>query len=470
MKNIDNTIKGLSNQQIMLLFLPGLIFFSSCEEFVDVDPPRSEIISETVFNSDNTAISAMSGIYAEMISTANSFTSADMEHFTGLASDELLTVSSSATHQEFASNDLSITNGTNTGSFWGASYRYILNANKMLEGLENNNALTDSVRSVLQGEARFIRAFSHFYLVNLYGSVPLVLTTDFEINNTLSKSLEEVVYDQIINDLLESEILLKTGFSFGREERVRPNRGTAQALLARVFLYTRNWSQAEEYATRVISNSEDYSLEDDLNRVFLANSREAIWQLQLTEPPQIRTPQAFLFIRNAAPSGSQGVFLREELYNTFEPGDNRQVNWVSTIVEGSDIFHYSFKYQNVTEVLAEYSMILRLAEQYLIRAEARAQQGNIQGAQEDLNIIRNRAGLDDTPANDPSSLLAAIEQERRIELFTEWGHRWLDLKRTNRADEVLSLLPGKNWQATDVLFPIPESEIDNNPNLLPQNL
>lgn len=113
-------------------------------------------------------------------------------------------------------------------------------------------------------------------------------------------------------------------------------------------------------------------------------------------------------------------------------------------------------------------MVFRLAEQYLIRAEARAQQGDATGAKADINAIRNRAGLPDTDADGQASILAAIEHERRIEFFTEWGHRWFDLKRTGRADAVLSPIK-PNWQSTDVLFPIPLQEIENNPNLLPQN-
>jgi hypothetical protein len=109
-------------------------------------------------------------------------------------------------------------------------------------------------------------------------------------------------------------------------------------------------------------------------------------------------------------------------------------------------------------------MMLRLAEQYLIRAEARAQLENIPGAQEDLNAIRSRAGLPDTDADDKASLLLAIERERQAELFAEGGHRWLDLKRTNRADAVLGPLKA-DWQTPDALFPIPDAERQLNPNL-----
>ncbi|HEU4473178.1 MAG TPA: RagB/SusD family nutrient uptake outer membrane protein, partial [Flavisolibacter sp.] len=116
--------------------------------------------------------------------------------------------------------------------------------------------------------------------------------------------------------------------------------------------------------------------------------------------------------------------------------------------------------------LAEYLIVFRLAEQYLIRAEARMHKGDIQGSISDLNIIRSRAGLPSLPVTlTPVQLATAIEQERRVELFCEWGHRWQDLKRTGRAGAVLSTAKAPNWQSTDELYPIPAVEMQNNPFL-----
>ena len=111
-------------------------------------------------------------------------------------------------------------------------------------------------------------------------------------------------------------------------------------------------------------------------------------------------------------------------------------------------------------------MILRLAEQYLIRAEARAQQGNLTGAIGDLNIIRERAGLPDlSTALTQDKVIAAVMQERRIELVSEWGQRWLDLKRTGQVDSVLSKIK-PTWKINGQLYPIPQSELTNDPNLV----
>ena len=101
-------------------------------------------------------------------------------------------------------------------------------------------------------------------------------------------------------------------------------------------------------------------------------------------------------------------------------------------------FPYKYKLTELSPVDTEYNMVLRLAEVYLIRAEARAQQGNITGAQADLDTVRARAGLAATTAGDLPSLLTAILHERQVELVAEWGHRWLDLESVSgMADAVL---------------------------------
>ena len=111
-------------------------------------------------------------------------------------------------------------------------------------------------------------------------------------------------------------------------------------------------------------------------------------------------------------------------------------------------------------------MVLRLAEQYLIRAEARAQQSNIEGAESDLDLIRSRAGLMNVTADTKDSLLSEIQHERQVELFCEWGQRWCDLKRSRLADVILGERKKPNWQSSDSLYPLPANEILRNPVLM----
>jgi hypothetical protein len=231
-------------------------------------------------------------------------------------------------------------------------------------------------------------------------------------------------------------------------------------------LYHQDWAEAADAASAVLNNP-NYSWETDLDKVFLKESATTIWQFK----PKIdgtNTDEGgtYIFVTGPPPS----VALSAAFVTSFEQGDQRKVHWTKTVTDGSTTWCHAYKYKQNTNTgtALEYSVILRLAEQYLIRAEARAKQGDLIGAKEDLNRIRNTAGLGDTPAQTDEDILKAILQERKAELFTEYGHRFFDLKRTGFINETLSVSkPG--WDANDMLWPVPETELLANPKLAPQN-
>jgi hypothetical protein len=159
------------------------------------------------------------------------------------------------------------------------------------------------------------------------------------------------------------------------------------------------------------------------------------------------------------------------LLNSFEANDKRKTAWLGSVMAFGNIYYFPYKYKssNAPGTATEYLMIMRLAEQYLIRAEARANLSKIAEGLSDLNTIRTRAGLPDTTTNNPTQLLNLIYHERQVELFTELGQRWFDLKRTNTANTVMNFvtpLKGGTWQATDQLYPVPVADISMNPNLV----
>lgn len=278
------------------------------------------------------------------------------------------------------------------------------------------------------------------------------------MNNVLPRTPVADVYKQVITDLEEAVPLMNEDYA--TSEHVRPNRSAAEALLARVYLYTQQWANAEKWSGTVIDGNR-YHLLEDLNGVFLKNSDEAIWQLQTFNAPR-NTWEGF----NAVPLSAVIFRLQQPLVNAFEPGDLRKEMWTGNMAVSGAPVYYPFKYKvRTSDDFTEYSMVLRFAEQYLIRAEARAQQDNITGALADLDTVRHRAGLEPLPATlGKAGVLLAVEQERRVELFTEWGHRWLDLKRTNRADAVLQPIKPA-WKSTAVLLPIPTDARKTNSNL-----
>lgn len=457
-----------------LLYIGGILCIISCEKLLEVDPPRSLAEVDKVFSDDINATAAAKGMYAFMLGQEN-FASGYYKSIVtlgGLCSDELIRYYPSVDYFGFEANEL-LPNDLIVLSIWQSMYKSIYDANLIIKGLKESTSVTQSTREQLMGEALFVRAFCHFYLVNLFGRIPVVTTTDYRINESVHRSDVDVVYNQIVRDLEEARALLP--IEYEGEGRVRPNKGTVRAMLARVYLFMSEWSKAEVYASEVIDDAQRYSLPEDLNSVFLTSSTEAIWQLSLPSNFTASTWEGRYFNITSA-SDLQNNVLRDEFLTTFEANDKRLENWIKPFDTGNGLVYYPNKYKvkfkPATTLPTEYSMVLRLAEQYLIRAEARAKQNKLASAITDIDVIRDRAGLSRFAITNPSiskeDLLTAIEHERRVELFVEWGHRWFDLKRTNRADAVLGALK-PTWQSTDDLFPFPQIELDKNPNLRPQN-
>lgn len=439
--------------------------FAACDSFVEVDQPNSQLTSSAVFESQSTADAAMTDIYAQM--RENGFCSgklSGLSNLMGTYADDLISYESgSYSSADFYNNALLASNPT-ISSLWNATYNQIYAANVIYDGVNKSTALTESFKNQLQGEALFVRAFNHFYLVNIFGDIPYITSTDYKQNSTVTRMPTALVYEQIIADLELAINLLPD--TYVGNYRVRPNKATAQALLARVYLYYGNWSQAIDKATSVINNSSMYAWEENLNNVFLKESTTTIWQLA-PDYEGHNTDEGSAFIFFSGPPSL--VSLSDELMAQFSNTDLRKELWTKAVSEGNSTWYHAYKYKEDADTAAslEYSIQFRLAEQYLIRAEARARANDLLGAVEDLNKIRNTAGLPNTTAINQSEILEAILQERRLEFFTEQGHRFFDLKRFEKLDSELSIKSG--WNTTDNLWPLPQSELTANPFLRPQN-
>ena len=438
----------------------------SCKKFLAIDPPKNQIQTSEIFENDQAAISTVAGLHSFMVTASLYPANGGITVFAGLSADEILNTNSDPDLDGFTTNNLLPKNENLNTNLWSDIYKAIYHANAILEGLDHSTAISDKTRTQLKGEVLVIRALHYFYLVNLFGDVPLILTTEYQINQIASREAVSEIYQQIIDDLTEAKTLLTV--SYPSTGRLRPNKWTATALLARVYLFHEDWAKAEEQSTEVI-NSGVYSLPTNLSTVFQPSSSEAIWQLVRDNN---NTSEGANFIPASGTTRPRYV-LTNSLINSFETGDLRKTNWAGTNIVSNPMpattYLYPFKYKSRTATQAtEYYVVLRMAEQYLIRAEARAQQNKLTGlnsAQQDINVIRTRAGLSNTSASDKNSLLMAVMKESRIEFFAEWGHRWLDLKRTKTADAILSIVKGSNWQSTDVLYPIPLAQIQLNPSL-----
>jgi hypothetical protein len=449
--------------KILIALLITSFFIVSCKKFLEIPSPSNQIVSEKVFEDSATAVSAVVGIYSYMMETSASITSSSMTIYPGLSADELFYYTGGTNLEEFTRNEISLTNHPTINSvFWTSGYKFIYSANNAIEKLQTSKISTNT-KNKLIGECKFLRAFCYFNLVNLFGDVPLITTSDYNLNQTLARTPVDEVYNQIIADLNDAETLLPSTYG---SEKTRATKWAAISLLARVYLYNKKWTEAEAEATKIISAG-GFNL-TSLNNVFIKNNPEAIWQL-LPVNPTWNTWEGF-YIVPASTSTTPTYLITNTLLTSFESGDQRKSNWITNRVFNGQTVSYPSKYKiyGNGSGLNEYYTVLRLAEQYLIRAEARTELNQLSSAVADINIIRSRAGLAavNPNSNDKANLLLAIEKERRVELFAEWGHRWLDLKRTSRINTVLTALKPLTWQPTDALYPIPESEIKINSKLI----
>lgn len=438
------------------------MILNSCKKFTDIDNPTDQLNSDLVFADSSTAVSTVTGIYSEMLTGRNLFSNSETTLYGGLSADELYFYTP-GTRDEFTKNQITQANHfTIDNAFWKPAYKNIYAANLAIEKLAASQQLSVSLKKQLTGEAKFIRAFCYFHLVNLFGDVPLITLSKYQDAAISPRAASAEVYSQILLDLNDAKMLLSP--KYVSMERVRPNKWTAAALLSRCYLYIKRWQEAETEASSIIASG-DYFLESNLNNVFIKNNTEAIWQLMPVRPGA-NTYEA-LEILPLSNFSSPTYLLTSRLRNSFENGDNRKLAWIKSRVFNNDTVYFPYKYKmSNNPILSEYYSVFRLAEQYLIRAEAEVNQNKITEAVADINFIRNRAGLPNTSANSSQLLKQAIEKERQAELFCEWGHRWYDLKRTGRANDVLSILKPGTWQPTDILWPIPQQEINLNPSLI----
>ncbi|HVS97794.1 MAG TPA: RagB/SusD family nutrient uptake outer membrane protein [Puia sp.] len=462
---------------IKYLLYPALmtLLLSGCKKLVSVPPPPTSITGENVFTSDATAIAVITGIYTKMSQGSFACGATGISFLAGLSSDEYALWNGVTVVNQIAYYRNNLAANTAGFELWNNIYPYVYACNDAIDQLSVSVSLTPAIKTQLLGEAKFIRAFCYFYLTGLYGDLPLVLSTDYKSNASLPRTSQAQIYQQIVMDLKTARDQLSDSYLNGTllattTERIRPTKAAANAMLARTYLYAKEYDSAEAAASVVLNNSV-YAL-TSLDSVFLKNSHEAIWQLQPVSVNPSNTLDGLAFnIPRTGPNATSPISVSSIILNSFETGDQRKAigNWIDSVIVSGTTWYFPYKYKASTgTTVTEYTMVLRLGEQYLIRAEARAQQGNISGAQADLNAIRARAGLPPTTASDKTSLLAAIAHERQVELFSEWGHRWLDLKRTGTVDNAMSIATpqksGGAWNTIQQWYPLPQGDIQKDPN------
>ncbi|HVE61819.1 MAG TPA: RagB/SusD family nutrient uptake outer membrane protein, partial [Chitinophagaceae bacterium] len=412
----------------LISYIAGIVLLSSCEKVLD-QQPQASLDANTAFATRSAVEAGIIGVYDGLQSA--SYYGVDFSLLAELGSDNLNHTGSFPSYLEIKNRNIA-TNNVNISGMWNQMYVVINRVNTVLQSAET---ISDPAfaKNASIGELRFLRAFVYFDLLRGWGGtpegynkpngkgVPLFLTPTLTAADAAAKprATEAEVLTQIIADLDFAIANLPVTSASGRV-----NKNVATGIKARVELYRENFASAETLATQIISQFAAQprgGLAVDYAGIFANKNTkpESLWELQFTSTDANNLRFYYYGRSEVASSAALG--------NVHEVGDLRKpVNYTPS---GTVFRQIKFFRPDGTDNI----LILRLAEIYLIRAEARARKAvpDVVGAAADLNIVRSRAGLAITTAITPAALLDAILNERRVELAHE-GHRWFDLRRTNR--------------------------------------
>jgi hypothetical protein len=420
-----------------------------------LDPkPIDQLVNDVVLNEAKDIEAVETGLYqAFRITMPVTVIAGDM------TADNLIHNGTFSQYRELGVKKITSANAS-VSEMWGHIYQSVYIANFMLERIPEIPGVTAAVRQRSLATAHFIRGLSNFLGVVTYGAIPKVTSTNIQDNRNIPRTSEAEMLAFIKEDL---EAALGKFDDKGATPAIACNHAV-RAALARFYLYTKNYAAAEQYATDII-NSDDYELEDDYATVVNTDfPSESIFEVGYTiaddsDPTNLNT--LFLGRREIIPSNEEIIALASA-----ESGDRfASIKFNVTDLQGNDNGWSVAKYGTAVEDNNNI-VVFTLPEMYLIRAEARTFQGNVAGAnsaQSDINVLRTRANAPQVGSVSQSQMIQLIEEERRYELAFE-GHRWYDLRRTGRIEQVMPGFNG-NWRPAFELWPIPQREIQNNPSL-----
>jgi starch-binding outer membrane protein, SusD/RagB family len=459
--------------------LPALLlpFMVACDDTLSVEP-ANEVPAERAIVDVITARAALAGGYdALQDDVAHDYYSGTFTAFNDLPSDDVTHVGTFDTFLEADLNELLADNGE-IEAIWDAIYDGISRVNRVIEQVPNLSNVSQEDKDDIVGQAYFLRALNYHNLVKLWGGVPLRLTAPATAAEagTIARATADEVYTQILADLAQA----RTRVAETKHPTIA-SVGAIYALRSRVLLYRSDWAG-------VVANADSaaalgYTLVANFASLFTTSTtNEDILRLTFTPEEEhlmgwwYRSKGAFGGRYEIAPSCDLAKAFDADVdcaatapYTTYNPTDQRaQVS----VKKNGDAEVFGGKWP--TGIGDEGIHVIRFAEVILNKAEALARQNNLAAAVAEYNKTRVRAGLtahvlgvtDIDPGvgvnllDTQQEVLDAVWEERRLELAME-GFRWPDLVRTERAIAVLGL----QTRPHQVLFPIPQQELDVAPNL-----
>ncbi|MCE7039536.1 RagB/SusD family nutrient uptake outer membrane protein [Dyadobacter sp. CY312] len=457
---------------------------ASCSDFLTLQPEYQ--ISENAFYKNAKDFeTALVGNYAGLQALHNT----SIIHLGDLTTDNTDIRSTSPTVSEAECDEMNLTAANDyLNAVWSTSFATIARSNNILSRLDAVNITSDQ-KNQYKGESLFLRAYSYFYLVRLFGNVPMVdvaFRSPEEIMNfDMTRKPVAEVYSQIIKDLTEASTLLNgvTGLS-----KSQASVGAAKTLLGKVYLTTKQYDLARAVLKEVI-DSKTYSLNPDYKKLFVNGNdelQESIFEIKYLSGnvgegnsfATIFMPSRFdvgMFPGNM--QGAGRVLPTRQMANGYEKGDLRRVASIGDSVKlingkyEKELFGLKFV-DFTTGIVGDGGInftSLRYADVLLMYAESLNETSNTADAHTYINMVRTRAGLGSITGLSKADFTLAVDKERKVELFLE-GHRWFDLVRTGRFQIVMNKYfqdNGLNFTVADheMIMPIPLREIDINPNL-----
>jgi SusD family. len=432
-------------------FIASLLLLVSCKKFLDVDPIDAVSDGQTIVDKSS-AETAVRGMYRSL--AADGYYGLTFPAIGYLSGDNVQWTGSQSIVQQFITHNVRADNAY-IGNAWSAIYVTINRANHILAKVPavNDPLFAQDLRDQLTGEAYFVRALAYFDLARTWGGVQITLepTESASGKNGIKRSTLAQTYAQVLSDLNAAEPLLPE-----TTNRFRATKKTVWALKTRYYLYQQEWALAEEYATKVIDDAANYQLVQPYSAWFANNvvaTPESVFELSYSATytnghRNQWQPPANGGTRQWAPADQLITQL-----NDAAVGGNRNAIIATT---SAGLWYGNLYYRSPA---TDPAYVIRLAELYLARAEARAQQNKLTEAAADLDAVRSRAGLPGTTASDKGELLLAVEAERKLEFPFE-PHRWFDLVRTGRAAAVLGVTNVDKY-----LLPIPAADVLIDPSL-----
>lgn len=484
-------------------FLIGtlIIIFSSCDDYLD-KYPTDQISSSTFWNNTKEVEMALGGVYTQLFSTSFNYQQTYWEMLSGDARDF------DGPYNELVKGHLYSTSGPLVPSIFSDCYRGIAAANFFLANVENVSSITDETKNRCKGEALFLRALFYFTLTEFYGGVPLYTGPVTIEEAKVQQSTKAEVVAQILEDLeFAVDNLPNTAYS-GHAVK-----GSALALKAKVLLHNDQWGLAANAADQIIQDGKFSLYQGFFPDMFLssgqADNPEIIFSAQYVVPDVYSQQDIWLLWLGK-------LEVRQELVDAFECIDGLPID-ASPLYDPTDwkknrdprleysVYRYSSNVtssQGATVFSAPLApsntgwnsykhcdfdgfpygwgsrsgqdwVLFRYAEVLLMYAEAKNEAaGPDESVYAAVNELRNRVNMPLLPANlNKEQMRERIHQERRVELALE-GKRYLDMKRWKKIETYLPTVvepdgshlvfdPSKNY-----VFPFPQSEIDNNPNLV----